>query len=77
MSNFINKGGLWDNQRKYEPTDPDFTGSINIGGAMYSIAGWMNTSTNLKSPNINLVVTPPHTFDIGKTIIKDDDDIPF
>ena len=57
MSSYINQGGLWDNQRKVVPKDPDFTGSINVNGVELWLAGWVSTSTNPKSPAINLSVT--------------------
>lgn len=59
MPAFLNQGGLWDNQRKYEPHDPDFVGSINIGGVEHKLVGWMSTSTNKQAPTINLKVNNP------------------
>ena len=81
MSSFNNHGGLWDNQRKFEKTDPDFTGSVTVGGVEYTLAGWMSSSTHPKAPTINLRVgltkgtLAPVPMDYSK---KDDsDDIPF
>ena len=56
MSSYLNQGGLWDNQRKFNPQDPDFVGSININGTVYELVGWMSSSTNPKAPTINLKV---------------------
>lgn len=81
MPSFNNHGGLWDNQRKFEKTDPDFVGSVTIGGVEYNLVGWMSSSTHPKAPTINLKVgltknTKP-VFS-GKADPKSDsDEVPF
>ena len=78
MSSYTNQGGLWDNQRKFEASHPDFTGTINIAGTEYEIAGWMNTNKHPKAPTINLKVTaPPVPMPKAEPKKEDDDDIPF
>ncbi len=59
MSSYLNQGGLWDNQRKYEPHDPDFVGSINIAGVDHKIVAWMSTSKNKQAPTINIKLSEP------------------
>ena len=56
MGSFNNHGGLWDNQRKYEKTDPDFVGSITIDNVEYNLVGWMSSSSNPKAPAINIKI---------------------
>jgi len=82
---YINQGGLWDNQRKYEPNDPDFVGSINIAGVDHKIVAWMSSSKNKLAPTINIkvnelaktsVLERPVPMDYSKTKEKEDD-IPF
>ena len=79
MSSYKNQGGLWDNQRKYEPNHPDFVGNININGTVYELAAWKSSSTNPKSPTINIKVQSavvPMQYD--KPEVEDKkDDIPF
>ena len=82
MSSYNNHGGLWNNQRKYEKTDPDFVGSVTINGEEIMLVGWMSNSKHPKAPTINLRVgltknTKPVKFS-GKADPKgDSDDPPF
>jgi len=81
MSSYNNHGGLWDNQRKFEKTDPDFVGAVTVGGVEYKLVGWMSSSTNPKAPTINLKVgltkgcLAPVPMDCSKQ--GDSDDPPF
>ena len=79
MSSYLNQGGLWDNQRKYSPKDPDFVGSINIAGVEVQVVGWMSSSTNPKAPTINLKIqAPPVPMPQQAPKVEDkDDDVPF
>jgi len=87
MSSYLNQGGLWDNQRKFEPQDPDFVGSINIAGVEHKIVAWMSTSKNKLAPTINIKVNEPRPVPMKYTpvfkqpdakVLKEiDDDIPF
>lgn len=79
MSSFNNQGGLWDNQRKFEPNHPDFVGQLNINGIVYELAAWKSSSTNPKSPTINIkvqaaVVPMQYEQPVAK---EKKDDIPF
>jgi hypothetical protein len=82
MAAYLNQGGLWDNQRKYEPHDPDFVGSINIAGVEHKIVAWMSTSTNKLAPTINIKLsdTRPVPMPEHRPVAVDkekEDDIPF
>ena len=79
MSSYVNQGGLWDNQRKFDAKDPDFVGSINIGGTDFKLVGWMSSSTHPQAPNINLKVAPtmPQAVAVETVVKVSDDDIPF
>lgn len=77
MSSYLNQGGLWDNQRKYEPKDPDFVGSINIAGVEHKLVGWVSSSTHPNSPAINIKVNAapvPMQYEKPK---EKKDDVPF
>ena len=39
-----NRGGLWKNARKDRDTHPDYTGSINVGGAEFWLSAWLKTA---------------------------------
>jgi len=39
-----NRGVLFREEKKSEPTDRDYSGSINIAGAEYWLSGWIKTS---------------------------------
>ena len=79
MSSYKNQGGLWDNQRKFEKTDPDFNGYINIEGKVYEMVAWMSTSQHPKAPTINIKLTLPVKFQgTASLVVKEkDDDVPF
>ena len=79
MSSYLNQGGLWDNQRKYEPNDPDFVGSINIEGVEHKIVAWMSTSKNKLAPTINIKLSNPRPVPMpeAKATKEKEDDIPF
>ncbi len=81
---YINQGGLWDNQRKYNPQDPDFIGSINIAGVEHKIVGWKSSSTHPQSPCINIKLSDPAPVPMPCVQVDDasltkekKDDIPF
>jgi len=73
MSSYLNQGGLWDNQRKYEPNDPDFVGSINIAGVEHKIVAWMSTSKNKLAPTINIKLSDPRPVPMPAPKDKQDD----
>ena len=84
---YLNQGGLWDNQRKFNPQDPDFVGSINIGGVEHKLVGWKSSSTHPQSPTINIKLSDPNPVPMKYTqadaiaetrLTKEhEDDIPF
>ena len=39
-----NYGSLFQNDKKEKENQPDYTGKVNIEGALYNIAGWKKTS---------------------------------
>jgi hypothetical protein len=41
-----NTGLLAKNDRKQKETQPDYTGSINVGGVEYWLNGWLRTGKN-------------------------------
>jgi hypothetical protein len=52
-----NRGSLFKNNKKTE-TDPEFSGTININGAEYRLAGWTKVAKNSGSKFISLSVKP-------------------
>ena len=51
------KGALFDNDRKEKDTQPDMTGSLNVGGVAYFISGWHNEAQSSGKKYIKLAVT--------------------
>ena len=41
-----NRGVLFREEKKSEPADRDYSGSINIAGVEYWLSGWIKTSKN-------------------------------
>lgn len=39
-----NRGALFKNDRKEKETQPDYKGSLNVGGVDYWISSWLSTS---------------------------------
>ena len=39
-----NYGSLFQNDKKEKENQPDYTGKVNVEGALYNIAGWKKTS---------------------------------
>ncbi len=39
-----NSGALFRNKYKHKETDPDYSGTLNIGGSEYSVLGWAKIS---------------------------------
>jgi hypothetical protein len=53
-----NRGALWDNERKENAKQPDYTGQINVDGRDYWISGWDNEDSGGKNPVVKLSVQP-------------------
>ncbi len=41
-----NHGALFRNKFKYNESDCDYSGTLNIDGSKYSLSGWLTTSKN-------------------------------
>ena len=54
-----NRGQIWRNEKKEKPTQPDFTGSLNVEGVEYWVSAWK------RKPDAN-PKAPPLTFSIQK-----------
>jgi hypothetical protein len=39
-----NRGALFKNERKEKETQPDYTGSLNVGGVDYFLDAWLKTA---------------------------------
>jgi hypothetical protein len=50
------QGSLFVNDKGDNPSRPDRTGKVMIGGKMYKISGWIKESTNGGKPWLSLVV---------------------
>jgi hypothetical protein len=54
-----NRGSLFNNVGgKKSDTDPDYSGTINIDGAEYRLAGWIKVSTAKGTKFLSLSVRP-------------------
>ena len=49
----VNTGSLFGNEKTNE-SQPDFTGEVNIEGALYRVAGWKNKGQDGKKDYISL-----------------------
>jgi uncharacterized protein (DUF736 family) len=68
-----NRGVLFREEKKSEPADRDYSGSINIGGTEYWLSGWIKTSKK-GSKFLSLSVKPKAPAEAKPEL---DDAIPF
>ena len=52
----VNTGSLFDNEKTSEK-QPDFTGKVNVEGALYRVAGWKKEGVDGKKDYISLTLT--------------------
>lgn len=81
-----NSGALFKNNRKSSSKQPDYNGSIDVGGVDYWISGWIKTSgPNSKNPGskfMSLALTKKdtpqeRTSDFSAPPSDFDNDVPF
>jgi len=84
MSDNINRGAIWKNDRKEIDTHPDFTGNLNVEGVEYWVNGWKREAgANPKAPALKFSINrkdaqPRHDrAQSGNDGFTDDGDIPF
>jgi hypothetical protein len=53
-----NRGVLFKENAKKKESDPDYSGTINIQGADYSLKGWLKTATKSGKKFLSLSVRP-------------------
>jgi hypothetical protein len=77
-------GALFKNDRKTDPKQPDYTGSLNVDGTDYWLSGWIKTAgpmaRNAGSKFLSVAVTPKEVTANGggnRAPVDYDDDIPF
>jgi hypothetical protein len=67
-----NRGSLFSNkENKKRDTDPDFTGSINVGGTEFWLRGWPKTGKTSGKKFISLSVRPKVDKAQGKPAFND------
>ena len=80
-----NRGALFKNDRKEKETQPDYKGSLNVGGVDYWVSSWLSMS-KAGAKYMSLAVTPKEQQAASKpeTLAEKqpskgefDDDIPF
>lgn len=60
------RGAIWKNKDKQSDADPDFTGTLNVGGKDYWVLAWRRKEgANPKSPALSFKVKPK-LWDPGK-----------
>lgn len=70
------RGVLFKNDRKKPGTkQPDYQGSINVGGTEYELAGWVNESKKTGKKFLSLKVSTEQPENTEP--VEHDDDIPF
>jgi hypothetical protein len=72
-----NRGALFNNKaRKEVDTDPDYSGSINVGGKDYWLNGWIKTS-KAGAKFMSLSVKPKNAETPKQSKPDFDDAVPF
>jgi uncharacterized protein (DUF736 family) len=75
-----NSGVLFKNDRKQAGSkQPDFNGTLNVGGVEHQLAGWIREARNGRK-FFSLKLTPPGSGRDGRDMpppVQDDSDIPF
>lgn len=78
-----NKGTLWGNDRKTDPSQPDFKGDVNVEGVEYWVSAWKRKpDANPKAPPLKFSISKKETSSAteAKNAIGNDgfdDDLPF
>ena len=57
----MNKGNLHRNQYKEQDNQPDYRGSLNIGGEVVKQSGWINTNKN-GGKYLGVEIQPPEGY---------------
>jgi type IV secretory pathway VirB10-like protein len=74
-----NRGSIWKNERKETDTQPDFTGTLDVGGVEYWVSAWKRKpDAKPKAPALTFSIRPkdePAAPAPAPTV--SDDDIPF
>ena len=54
-----NRGSVWKNEEKRDDKDPDFKGSLNVGGVDYWVSAWRRRpDANPRSPALSFSIKP-------------------
>lgn len=71
------RGALFKNDRRERETQPEYTGSINIGGEEYWLSAWVKEGRSGKF--LSLSATPKETRPVEKSadLASIGDDMPF
>ena len=53
-----NRGSLWQNQRRSNDRQPDYTGELNVEGIMYRVSCWKkNPNASERAPELSFSIT--------------------
>jgi hypothetical protein len=77
-----NRGSIWKNERKETDTQPDFTGTLDVGGVEYWVSAWKRKpDAGPKAPALSFSVKPKDprapAQEAAPAQTVADDDIPF
>jgi len=78
-----NRGAIWPNKKKEKETQPDFTGSLNVGGVDHWVSAWKRKEGDgVNSPSLKFSVKPKDEQSAPAPVATpgvpaDDSDIPF
>ena len=54
-----NRGAIWQNKDKQKDTQPDFKGSLDVGGVEYWVSAWKRKpDANPKAPALSFQIEP-------------------
>ncbi len=73
-----NRGSIWKNERKETETQPDFTGTLDVGGVEYWVSAWKRKpDAKPKAPALTFSIRPKDEAPAKAAPMESDDDIPF
>ena len=70
------KGSLFKNDKKEKDSQPDYKGSLNVGGTDYWLAAWLKTGKSGKYMSLAVTAKDERKPAATKTANFDDDDLP-
>jgi uncharacterized protein (DUF736 family) len=71
------RGALFRNDRKEDDNDPDYRGTLNVGGVEHWLNAWLRTSAKTGRKYMSLSVKPKHERVPDRPRDADGDQVPW